>query len=77
MMVVNMLKNMSHRYSSHYIIKFIGFTPIYYVIDLNIVTSRFLAICILYLSIYCKFESIILSFLSKKMYNTFQKENNV
>ena len=38
-MVVIMLKNLSHRYSSHYIIKFIGFMPIYYVINMNIVSS--------------------------------------
>ena len=29
-MIVNMLKNLNHRYSSHYIIKFVGFMLIYY-----------------------------------------------
>ena len=38
-MVVIMLKNWSRRYSSHYIIKFVGFIPIYYAINLNIVSS--------------------------------------
>ena len=38
-MVVNMLKNWSYRYSSHYFIKFVGFIPIYYTINLNIVLS--------------------------------------
>ena len=38
-MIVSMLKNLSHIYCSHYIIKFIGFMPIYYVINLDIVLS--------------------------------------
>ena len=47
-MVVNMFKNWSCRYSSHYIIKFVGFMPIYYVINLNIVSS-FMVFSYLYL----------------------------
>ena len=35
-MIVSMLKNWNRRYSSHYIIKFIGFMLIYYIINLNI-----------------------------------------
>ena len=38
-MVVSILKNWSPRYSSNYIIKFVGFMSIYYVINLNIVSS--------------------------------------
>ena len=38
-MVVNILKKLSRRYFSHYIIKFIVFILIYYVINLNIVSS--------------------------------------
>ena len=67
-MVSNMLKNWSHGYSSHYIIKFIGFILIYYVINLNIVSS-FMIFSNLYIywiySIYCKFESIKLFFFLK------------
>ena len=37
-MVVSMLKNWSRRFSSHYIIKFVGFMPIYYAINLDIVS---------------------------------------
>ena len=35
-MVINILKNYSRKYSSYYIIKFIGFMLIYYAINLNI-----------------------------------------
>ena len=60
-MVFSILKNWNRRYSSYYIIKFIGFMSIYYAINLDIVSSfLFLAICILNLSIYYKFESITL-----------------
>ena len=38
-MVVSMLKNWSRRCSSHYIIKFVGFMPICYAINLGIVSS--------------------------------------
>ena len=38
-MDINMLKNRSRRYSSHYIIKLVDFTPIYYVINQYIVSS--------------------------------------
>ena len=66
-MVVGMLKNRSSRYSSHYIIEFVGFVSIYYALNLNIVSScMVLTICILDPSIYCKFEPIILFFLLKK-----------
>ena len=37
-MIVNMLKNRSHKYSSHYIIKFVVFILIYYTINLYIVS---------------------------------------
>ena len=36
-MVISILKNWCYRYSSHYFIKFVGFIPIYYAINLNIV----------------------------------------
>ena len=35
----SMLKNLNRRYSCHHIIKFIGFISIYYVINLDIVSS--------------------------------------
>ena len=38
-MVTNMLKNLSHRYSNHYIIKFVDFIHIYYAINLDVVSS--------------------------------------
>ena len=38
-MVVYMLKNLSRKYSSYYIIRFISFIPIYYGINLDIVLS--------------------------------------
>ena len=38
-MVVSMLKNWSCMYYSHYFIKFIGFMPIYYTINLDGVSS--------------------------------------
>ena len=60
-MVFSILKNWNRRCFSYYIIKFIGFMSIYYAINLDIVSSfLFLAICILDLSIYYKFESITL-----------------
>ena len=34
-MVVSMLKNLSHKYSNHYNIKFIDLIPIYYTINLH------------------------------------------
>ena len=37
--IVSMLKNWNRRYSNNYIIKFIGFMLIYYVINLDIVSS--------------------------------------
>ena len=69
-MVVSMLKNWKHRYSSQYIIKFVGFMSIYYAINLDIVSSCMVfSYLYLDLSIYCKFESIILIFFSKKKKN--------
>ena len=66
-MIIGMLKNWSCKYYSHYFIKFIGFIPIYYVINMVLFHPIwFLAICILNLSIYSEFESIILFFLKKK-----------
>ena len=53
-MVNNMLKNLSHRYSSHYNIKFVGFMLIYYAIIEDII-AFFMIFSILY------FESINLS----------------
>ena len=38
-MIVNMLKNLSRRYSNHYIIKFVGYMPIYCAINMNIISS--------------------------------------
>ena len=38
-LVIGMLKNESHRYSSYYIIKFLGFILIYYAINMDIVSS--------------------------------------
>ena len=38
-MVIDMLNNRSHKYFSYYIIKFVGFITIYYIINLNIVSS--------------------------------------
>ena len=38
-MIINMLNNRSFRYSNYYFIKFICFIPIYYAINLNIVSS--------------------------------------
>ena len=63
---VNM-KDWSCGYSSHYIFKFVGFLPIYYTINLNIIFYWFLTIYILDILIYCKFESIIFFFLKKKI----------
>ena len=39
-MIVNMLQNLSHMYSSHYrIIKYVSFKPIHYAINLNAASS--------------------------------------
>ena len=38
-MIVSILKNLSHKYFSYYIIKFIGFILIYFIINLNIISS--------------------------------------
>ena len=38
-MVISMLKNWSRKYFSHFIIKFVGFMPICYTINFNIVSS--------------------------------------
>ena len=47
LMIVNMLKN-NHRYSSHYIIKFVSFILIYCTINLNII-SLYMVFSYLYL----------------------------
>ena len=47
-MIVSMLKNLNHIYSSHYIIKFVDFMSIYYVMNMNIV-SLFMVFRNLYL----------------------------
>ena len=72
LMVVDMLKNWSCRYSNHYFIKFITF--MLFIMLLTWILFHyiwFLVICILDLSIYSKFESIILFFLKKRKKNTF------
>ena len=38
-MIIDMLNNYSLKYFSHYIIKFVYFIPIYYAINLDIVSS--------------------------------------
>ena len=76
-MTVSILKNLSYRYYSHYIIKFIGFMLIYYTINLNIVSS-FMVLSNLYLGmlIYCMFESMsYFSFQKKKKLKT--QVNNI
>ena len=62
-MVVSILKNYGHRYYSHYIIKFVGFMPIYYTINLGIVSSYMVFSCLYLGFVDLKFESIILFFL--------------
>ena len=58
-MIVSILKKLSHRYSSHYIIKFVGFMSFIMLLTWILYhTLCFLTICILDLSIYYKFESI-------------------
>ena len=55
-MVVGMLQNLSHRYSSHYsITKFVGFEPIYYAINLSVVSSSmiFIDLVFMFLLMYC------------------------
>ena len=52
-MIIGMLNNYSPKYSSHYIIKFVYFIPIYYAINLDIVSC--LTIYILDLLMYYKF----------------------
>ena len=37
-MIVSILKNKYRRYSNHYIVKFVSFMPIYYAINLDIVS---------------------------------------
>ena len=54
-MVVSMLQNLSHMYSTHHsIIKFVDFEPIYYAINLGV--SSFIVfrdLIHVFLSIYC------------------------
>ena len=55
-MVVNILQNLSHRYFSHYsITKFVGFEPIYYIINLDVISSFmiFIDLLFMFLSMYC------------------------
>ena len=52
--VISMLKNWSCRYYSHYFIKFIGFILIYYVINLNIVSS-----CVIFSYLYFRFIDLL------------------
>ena len=62
--IINMLKNWSSSYSSHYIIKSVGFMSILYAINLNTISfSIVLTLCILDLLIYFNFESILLFFI--------------
>ena len=58
-MVVSKLKNLR----SHYNINFVGFMPIYYVINLDIVLSSMIFSYLFLGSMICKFESIKLFFL--------------
>ena len=48
-MVISMLKIRNRRYYSHYIIKFIGFMPSYYTINLNIIL-----LCMVFNNLYLK-----------------------
>ena len=52
-MVVSMLKNWSFRYFNHFIIKFVGFMLIYYIINLDIISSFivFSNLCIEYIDL--------------------------
>ena len=51
--VVNMLQNFNHRYSSHYkIIKYVGFLSIIYAINLNVASSS---------KVFNEFDSMFLS----------------
>ena len=52
-MVVGMLQNWNHRYPTHYrIIKYVGFEPIIYAINLDIASS---------FKVFSEFDSIFLS----------------
>ena len=76
-MIVTMLQNWINRYSSHYrIIKYVGFEPIHYVINLDVVSSFkvFNKFDCMFLSNYiykdclpCS-KSIILYFVQKNVY---------
>ena len=69
--VVNMLQNLSHMYSSHYmIIKCVGFKSIHYTINLNIMLS---------FEVFNKFYSVFLLNVLLALINkiiSFQKNNN-
>ena len=75
-----MLKNRSRRYSSHYIIKLVDFTPIYYVINQYIVLS-FMVFKNLYIGSIDLVESIKLIFLSNLFFLPFlarkEKRKNI
>ena len=52
-MVINMLKNRSHRYSSHYrVIKYIGFEPIHCATNLDAISS---------FEVFSEFDSVFIS----------------
>ena len=52
-MVVGMLQNWNHRYSSHYrIIKYVGFRPIIYAINPDVALSS---------KVFSEFDSVFLS----------------
>ena len=53
-MEVGMLKNWSCRYSSRYFIKFVGFMPVYYAINLNIALS-----CMVFNYLYLRFIDLL------------------
>ena len=68
-MIISMLQNYNHKYSSHYnIIKFVGFESIYYAINLGDISSSiiFSDSIFIFLSIYYHFESIKYFFSIKK-----------
>ena len=71
-MIVSMLQNLNHRYSNHYsIIKFVGFEPIYYTINLSVVSSSmfFNEFLSMFTLMYYSFESIKLFYFQKnKLY---------
>ena len=53
-MVIGMLKNWNRKYSNHNNIKFVGFMPIYYVINLDILIS-----CMVFSYLYLGFMELL------------------